>query len=143
MTYFSPFANSLTPVSIGPFGDIGDGAYVPLQDIDNTFQYSGSVSWNKGNHNFKFGATLIRRQARNVQSASAVGAYSFNLASDNNPDQLTQQNNQLASALLGAFNNQSRNFNISPPDYRSWEPSFFAQDSWKVNSKLTVSWRSL
>ena len=138
MTSFSPFADSLTPVSIGPFGDIGDGAYVPLQDVDNTFQYNGTLSWTKGNHNFKFGGSLIRRQARNVQSASAVGAYGFNLSSDNNSDQLTQQNNQLASALLGAFQNQSRNFNISPPDYRSWEPSGFAQDSWKVNPKLTL-----
>jgi hypothetical protein len=138
MTNFSPFANSLTPVSIGPFGDIGDGAYVPLQDIDNTFQYSGTLSWTKGNHNIKAGLGLIRRQARNVQSASAVGAYGFNLTSDSNSDQLTQQNNQIASALLGAFNNQTRNFNLNPPDYRSWEPSGFVQDSWKVSPKLTV-----
>jgi hypothetical protein len=138
MTSFSPYANSLTPVSIGPFGDIGDGAYVPLQDIDNSYQYSGTVSWTKGNHNLKFGAGLIRRQARNVQSASAVGAFGFNLTTDSNSDQLTQQNNQIASTLLGAYNNQTRNFNITPPDYRSWEPSFFAQDSWKVNPKLTV-----
>jgi hypothetical protein len=138
MTNFSPFADSLTPVSIGPFGDVGDGAYVPLQDIDNTFQYAGTVSWNKGSHNIKIGAALMRRQARNVQSASAVGAFGFNLTTDSNSDQLTQQNNQIASTLLGAYNNQSRNFNITPPDYRSWEPSFFAQDSWKVNSKLTV-----
>jgi len=138
MTNFSPYADSLTPVSIGPFGDVGDGAYVPLQDVDNTFQYSGTVSWTKGNHNIKIGAGLMRRQARNVQSASAVGAFGFNLTTDSNPDQLTQQNNQIASALLGAYNNQSRNFNINPPDYRSWEPSFFAQDSWKVNPKLTV-----
>jgi Carboxypeptidase regulatory-like domain len=138
MTSFSPFADSLTPVSIGPFGDVGDGAYVPLQDIDNSFQYSGTVSWTKGNHNIKIGAGLMRRQARNVQSASAVGAFGFNLTTDSNSDQLTQQNNQIASALLGAYNNQSRNFNITPPDYRSWEPSFFAQDSWKINPKLTV-----
>ena len=137
-TSFSPFADSLTPVSIGPFGDIGDGAYVPLQDIDNTFQYNGTVSWTKGNHSFKFGAGLIRRQARNVQSASAVGAYGFNLTTDSDPDQLTQQNNQLASALLGGFNNQSRNFNISAPDYRAWEPSVFAQDSWKITPQLTL-----
>ena len=58
MTSFSPYADSLTPISVGPFGDIGDGAYVPLQDIDNTFQYNGTVSWTKGNHNFKFGAML-------------------------------------------------------------------------------------
>jgi hypothetical protein len=138
MTSFSPYADSLTPISVGPFGDIGDGAYVPLQDIDNTFEYNGTVSWTRGNHNFKFGAGLIRRQARNVQSASAVGAYGFNLTTDSNSDQLTQQNNQLASALVGAFNNQTRNFNLFPPDYRSWEPSAFAQDSWKVSPKLTL-----
>ena len=140
-TNFSPFADSLTPVSIGPFGDIGDGAYVPLQDIDNTFQYSGTLSWTKGNHNIKAGLGLIRRQARNVQSASAVGAYGFNLSSDSQNtagNQLDTQNNQIASALLGAFNNQSRNFNLTPPDYRSWEPSGFVQDSWKIDPKLTV-----
>jgi len=146
MTSFSPFADSLTPIAVGPFGDIGDGAYVPLQDIDNTFQYGGTVSWTKGNHNVKFGAALLRRQARNVQSASAVGSFSFNLTTDgvNLPtntsaqNQLATQNNQLASTLTGAYNSQSRNFNITPPDYRSWEPSGFAQDSWKINPKLTV-----
>jgi Carboxypeptidase regulatory-like domain/TonB dependent receptor-like, beta-barrel len=141
MTNFSPFADSLTPFAIGPFGDIGDGAYVPLQDIDNTFQYSGSVSWTKGSHNIKAGLSLIRRQARNVQSASAVGAYQFNLQSDTlnaNKDQKTIQDNQLASTLLGAYQSQTRNFNITPPDYRSWEPGGYIQDSWKVNPKLTL-----
>jgi Carboxypeptidase regulatory-like domain len=145
MTAFSPFANSLTPVNIGPFGDIGDGAFVPLNDIDNSFQYSGALSWTKGNHTIKAGLALLRRQARNVQSASAVGFYQFNLPSDTvtnlNGDptlQLQQQNNQLASALVGAFNSQTRNFNLDPPDYRSWEPSGFVQDTWKVNPKLTL-----
>ncbi len=138
MTSFSPFADSLTPISVGPFGDIGDGAYVPLQDIDNTFQYAGTVSWTRGNHNIKAGLSLIRRQARNVQSASAVGAYSFNLPTDSSPDQLTTQNNQLASALVGAYASETRNFNLFPPDYRSWEPNGFVQDSWKASPKLTL-----
>src|ERR1700744_5065545 len=139
MTSFSPFADSLTPINVGPFGDIGDGAYVPLQDIDNTFQYNGTVSWTKGNHNIKAGIALLRRQARNVQSASAVGAYQFNLPSDSvSGNQLAQQNNQLASALVGAFASQTRNFNLFPPDYRSWEPNGFIQDSWKLSPRLTV-----
>jgi hypothetical protein len=138
MTGFSPYADALTPVSIGPFGDIGDGAYVPLNDIDNTFQYAGSLSWTKGNHNFKAGLSLIRRQARNVQSADADGAYQFNLPTDTNANQLTQQNNQIASTLVGAFQSESRNFNLDPPDYRTWEPSGFAQDSWKVSPKLLL-----
>lgn len=134
---FTSVADSLTPISVGPFADIGDGAYVPLQDIDNTFQYAGTVSWTKGNHNIKMGASFIRRQARNVQSASATGAYQFNLPTDSNSDQLTQQNNQLASTLVGAFASLTRNYNLFAPDYRSYEPSFFAQDSWKINPKLT------
>jgi len=139
MTSFSPFANSLTPVSIGPFSDLGDGAYVPLQDIDNTFQYAGTLSWTKGSHNIKVGLSLIRRQARNVQSASAVGAYQFNTSADNVAgNQLATQNNQLASALLGAFQSQTRNYNITPPDYRSWEPNGFVQDSWKATPRLTL-----
>ncbi len=137
-TSFSPFANSLTPISVGPFSEIGDGAYVPLQDIDNTFQYAGSISYSKGTHNIKAGLSFLRRQARNVQSASAVGSYSFNLPTDSNPDQLTQQNYQLASTLVGAFNSQSRNVNIFAPDYRSYEPSGFAQDSWRITSRLTL-----
>jgi len=148
MTSFSPFANSLTPVSIGPFGDIGDGAYVPLQDVDNTFQYSGTLSWTKGNHTIKAGLALVRRQARNVQSASAAGFYQFNTAADNlvpasatgnaTQTQTDIQSNQLASTLLGAFQSQQRNFNIAAPDYRSWEPGGFVQDSWKATPKLTV-----
>ena len=137
-TAFSTFANSLTPVSVGPFADIGDGAFVPLQDIDNTFQYTATISWTKGNHSIKAGGSFLRRQARNVQSASAVGAYGFGLVSDSNANLTTQQDNQLASTLVGAFQNDTRNFNLYPPDYRSYEPGGFIQDSWKLNPKLTI-----
>ena len=137
-TSFSPFANSLTPVSVGPFSDLGDGAFVPLQDIDNTFQYAGTISWTKRNHNIKAGGSFLRRQSRNVQSASAAGAYGFGLVTDSNANLTTQQDNQLASTLVGAFQNDTRNFNLNPPDYRSYEPSGFVQDTWKISPKLTV-----
>jgi hypothetical protein len=146
----SPLASFLTPIQFGPFSDIGDGAYVPLQDIDNTFQYAGTVSYTLHNHNIKAGVSFIRRQARNVQSAFAAGQYTFGLPTDNvappagsDPAalaaaQLKQQNNQLASSLVGAFSAASRNYDLNPPDYRSFEPSFFVQDSWKFNQKLTL-----
>ena len=135
---FNALSSFLTPISFGPFSDIGDGAYVPLQDIDNTYQYVGTVSYTKGNHNIKVGASFLRRQARNVQSAFAAGQYNFNLVSDNAATQKMTQDNQLASSLVGAFAGEGRNYDLTPPDYRSYEPSFFAQDSWKVNPKLTV-----
>ena len=154
---FNSFSNFLTPIQFGPFNDIGDGAYVPLQDIDNTYQYSGSISYTLGNHNIKAGAGVIRRQARNVQSAFAAGQYTFGLQTDSclaafvtsasgavscpNGEGATQkqtQDNQLASSLVGAFTADSRNYDLTPPDYRSWEPSGFILDSWKAQPNLTV-----
>jgi hypothetical protein len=134
----SPLASFLTPIQFGPFSDIGDGAYVPLQDIDNTFQYAGTVSYQLGNHSIKAGASFIRRQAKNVQSAFAAGQYTFGLPSDVSSDSKKQQDNQLASSLVGAFSAASRNYDLNPPNYRSYEPSFFVQDSWKFSPKLTV-----
>jgi hypothetical protein len=136
---FDALSNFLTPIQFGPFSDIGDGAYVPLQDIDNTFQYLANLSYTIGKHNIKGGVSYIRRQARNVQSSFAAGQYTFGLSTDTvaNNNAKSQDNN-LASSLVGAFSADSRNYDLSPPDYRTYEPSFFIQDSWKANSKLTV-----
>jgi hypothetical protein len=145
---FNALSSFLTPIGIGPFSDLGDGAYVPLQDIDNTYQYAGTVSYTLGNHSLKAGVGFIRRQARNVQSAFAAGQYSFGLNTDQvsvGPTAPTQQaatqqtqDNQIASTLVGAFSAASRNYDLNPPDYRSYEPSFFLQDSWRASPKLTV-----
>ena len=136
---FNALSSFLTPIAIGPFSDVGDGAYVPLQDIDNTFQYAGAVSYSKGNHSLKFGGGFLRRQARNVQSSFAAGQYTFGLPSDNiSGNSKKTQDNNIASTLVGAFSAASRNYDLNPPDYRSYEPSFFAQDSWKLNPRLTV-----
>jgi hypothetical protein len=133
---------ALTPTGVGnwTFSPLGDGAYVPLQDIDNTFQYSGTVSYTIGNHNTKLGAGLIRRQARNLQSAFPYGDFEFGLATDSTHDEI------LASTLAGAFNSTSYNVDygaggvVNTPDYRTWEPSFFAQDNWKISPRLTVTY---
>ncbi len=136
---FNATSNVLTPIAFGPFSDIGDGAYVPLQDIDSTFQYAAIVSYSKGNHNLKFGVSYIRRQDRNLQSAFPAGQYGFGLLSDNvSGNQKKQQDNQLASSLVGAFSSASRNYNLNTPDYRTFEPSAFVQDSWKARPNLTV-----
>lgn len=151
---FTALANNLTPIGFGPFSDIGDGAYVPLQDIDNTYQYAAIVSYTRGNHTLRGGASFIRRQARNVQSAFPAGQYGFGLTTDNcapgtlynkttsacNVTATDKQryDNNLASSLIGAFSSDSRNFNLVPPDYRTYEPSFFIQDSWKALPNLTV-----
>ena len=81
-----------------------------------------------------------------MQSPYVGGQYTFGLPTDSSPvpgstvqpSATQQRDNGIASALTGAFSGEQRQVDLTAPDYRTWEPSFFVQDSWKVTPKLTV-----
>jgi hypothetical protein len=134
---FGPLASSGLPlINIAGFAPLGDSNFVPIVDISNTFEYNGAVTYNRGAHSMKFGAALIRRQAQNQQSNNGVGNISFGLPEDGGSASL----NNLATFLTGAFTGEGRNTDLFIPNYRSWEPGFYAQDSWKVKPWLTVNY---
>jgi hypothetical protein len=134
---FGPLSSSGLPlINIGGFAPLGDSNFVPIVDISNTFEYNGAVSYTRGTHTFKFGAALIRRQAQNQQSNNGVGNINFGLPEDGGSASL----NNLATFLVGAFTGEGRNTDLFTPNYRSWEPGFYAQDSWKVRPWLTLNY---
>jgi len=59
------------------YASLGDANYLPLEYLDNTFQYNGSVTYTIGSHAIKAGAALIRRQLTAFQSTSPAGFFSF------------------------------------------------------------------
>jgi len=128
---FSAESSGLPLFDITGLATLGDSRFIPLQALNNTFQYGGAVSYNRGTHLIKVGGTLIRRQARSVQSANANSSYSFGLNGDADP---------LATFLVGAFTSVGRNNNLFSPDYRTWEPGFYAQDVWKATHRLTINY---
>ena len=145
---YSAASSGLPLVSVGGgFAPLGDSNFVPIADLTNTYQYSGVVSYNRGRHNMRFGAESIRRQARNQQSSNVVGNVNFGLAQDGTGTvngagvALTAAqaaNNSLATFLVGAFTGEGRNIDLYTPNYRTWEPGFFAQDTWRATPNLTL-----
>ncbi|HZU32482.1 MAG TPA: TonB-dependent receptor [Candidatus Angelobacter sp.] len=132
---FGPSATGLPLILLPNIQALGDSRFIPLEDLNNTFQYNGAVTYNFGRHSIKAGAALIRRQAREVQSDNANGRFNFGLPEDGgNPAA------DLASFLVGAFTGVARSASLFAPDYRMWEPGFFAQDNWKVRPWLTVNY---
>ena len=123
--------SGLSPTSINGYADLGDGAFIPIEDIDNTFQEQGALTINRGAHSIKIGAALIRRQATNLQNNYGNGNYGFN--------QINGDQTGLASLLQGTFNNVQRSTSLIPPHYRVWEPSVYVQDDWHAASNLTLN----
>ena len=90
------------------YSSLGDDAYVPLQHIENTFQYTGAVTWTKGTHSFKFGVGMIRRQALSVQSSQLRGDMTFDGVFTGN---------SMADLLTGQATTAQRGFNWFPQDF--------------------------
>jgi hypothetical protein len=132
---FGPSASGLPLILFPNIQALGDSRFIPLEDLNNTFQYDGAVTYNFGQHTIKAGAALIRRQAREVQSDNANGRYQFGL-----PRDAGDPAKDLATFLVGAFTGVARSASLFAPDYRMWEPGFYVQDNWKARRWLTLNY---
>jgi outer membrane receptor protein involved in Fe transport len=121
---------------IQSFEGLGDATFVPLLQFDNTFQYSGAVTWTRGAHNIKFGANVIRRQFSLVQSATPRGQFTFNASTTAAPAPL---NVGLANFIVGSPVTITRQASLYKPGYRSWETGYYVQDDWRANRWLTLN----
>lgn len=134
-------ASSGLPLT-GPdtFAPLGDSNFLPITDLTNTFEYNGAISYTIGRHNIKAGALVIRRQAQNDQSSNGVGSISFSGLIPAQDAGISGSPDALAEFLVGAFSSEGRNVDLYVPNYRSWEPGFYAQDTWRVTQKLTLTY---
>lgn len=103
----------------------GGSNFVPLRDKDNSYQLNGNLIYSHGNHSFRFGGGAIRRTALNLQDNQGEGSWTFRTGA--------------AGLLEGIFSAATRNNNLYPPVYTTWEPSVYLQDDWHVAPKLTVN----
>jgi hypothetical protein len=107
-----------------PWLTIGGPNEQPYHNIENAFQYAGSLTYTHGSHEFKFGGGIIRRQAWIDQVHTAAG---FILCSD------------AASCLEGLPIFLQRQTPVYDNNYRGSEFSGYAQDNYRVTAKLTLN----
>ncbi|MBX7219376.1 MAG: carboxypeptidase regulatory-like domain-containing protein [Blastocatellia bacterium] len=105
----------------------------PQTIINNTFTYTDTVSWQKGNHNFKFGGAFSPYQNNTLYDFYVNGAFFLYGASDGG-----FTGNDFADFLLG-LPNEYLQFGSAPSNIRTKSAYAFAQDEWRVRPNLTLS----
>jgi hypothetical protein len=111
-------------VNVTGYIGLGDGAPLPLDYIENWFQYAGAVTYTHGKHNIKVGGGIIRRQATATKSSPGRGQWTVK---------------DLPNLLQGNFTAVSRNNTLERQHYRTWEPSVYVQDDWHLMHNLTIN----
>ncbi len=104
---------------------VGDGAFVPIHNHNNTFQYNGVLTWNHGDQTIKAGGALIRRQVNYGQPTWAPQGM-FWIAN-------------FAQLLSGGDVFIARGDQTGVQGFRTWEPSTFVQDDWRARKWLTLN----
>ncbi|MBI4478846.1 MAG: TonB-dependent receptor [Acidobacteria bacterium] len=115
-------------LSPSPLTGIGPAGIVKLYQVQNAFQFDDNMTWTRGNHTLKFGASVTRFQWNTDQPAFIQGSISFN----NLANFRTLAGGAGATFLLP----ESSTFR----HLRTSLLGFFAQDDWRVSSRLTVNY---
>jgi carboxypeptidase family protein len=139
------------PNDLGAFPQIsfsgGTGSSISMGLTSNglgaetRYSISESLTWIHGHHTFKFGGSHWRFDNNSRNESSTAGSFSFNNQMTSQPDSpnLTSWGSSFASFLLGDLSNANTTL-PSTTGYRFGHYSLFAQDDFRVTSKLTLSY---
>jgi hypothetical protein len=99
----------------------------------NTYELTDSVSWNRGKHALKFGATLIRREVAFFNPQEGKGYFWI----DNGT--IIYTGYEVSELLAGGVYNYQIGAQSGFFANEGQEDGFFAQDTWRVNHRLTLN----
>jgi hypothetical protein len=107
---------------------------------DNVYQVNDSVSWVKGKHNFKFGGEVRMLQFNVRRLTQGSGEFDFSPAQTSSTGNASGTGgDSVASSLFGLSDTTTLNYGaFSGVRYKDF--SFYGQDSYKFNSRLTLNY---
>ena len=123
------------------------GDFGPYRVPQNTYQVVEGMSYTTGNHTFKFGGTILRRQVDLFRPNRGKGYFFLygngdftQCRNENDPESASGTTRFEQADLLIGF---VCNYQVGPPfgtvGTRTWENGFFGQDDWRVSRKLTLN----
>jgi hypothetical protein len=117
-------------IQIGGYASAGDPITGPRETYQNTFDFSGSLSWIHGRHEFKFGGGFRRDQINALQGIATNGFFVFSTF---------PYTDGFASFLSGnpvVFLQGGGDFSR---EIRDKALDFYGQDNYRVTSHLTLN----
>ncbi len=126
----NPVANGLPYLTLTGYLSLGPANTIPKIYSFNNYQYSGSLTWIKGLHSFKFGGDFLRSQYFSRSYGDTRGLASFLGRFTGEP---------VADFVLGWADSTRRQLDAGGPYHLVSSYSGFAQDDFKITPSLTLN----
>ena len=122
---------------------------MPWHQANTTINVNDNITWVRNKHTLKFGMFYQRNRKDQIAWGNVNGQFNFDVAPTAAPldstgnstcPQLVFCGDPYASALLGDFKNFSQSTARPIGQFRYNQLEFYAQDTWKVTSRLTLDY---
>src|ERR1017187_1322759 len=116
---------------------------MPWHQANTTINVNDNLSWVRHNHTLKFGLFYQRNRKDQIAWNNINGQFQFQSSSTGSSSCEGVCGDPYASALLGLFNgNPGFLQSTARPlgEFRYNQLEFYVQDTWKVNSRLTLDY---
>ena len=133
------FSTGLAEIRVSGLNNIGDFQFRPAVIVSNNFQISDNLDATRGNHTFKIGFDVIRRQTNVFQASRPRGFFQFTSIYTNNPVKRENTGFGAAELLLGKPRTVDLKGIVGTRGLRRTDWGFYFQDDWKVTPKLTLN----
>ena len=116
---------------------ITNGRVMPTCNHDRRYVFQDDLTVSKGRHSFKFGVYIENDETlAPINATNYMGNYNFGSANTNPLD----SGNGYANMLLGVVTQYTEATNRVAWEVGHWEVDAYAQDTWRVNSRLTIDY---
>jgi hypothetical protein len=137
-----PFDWGLPGISFTSFGGLSDPT--PRRELDQTYSFSETVSWNRGKHNWRFGGDYRRilqsfRSARNAEGSFVFTGFATSQYSSGSTQPITDTGYDFADFLLGFPQQTSLQSGATSYNFRANSYDFFVQDDWRFRPNLSFN----
>jgi hypothetical protein len=119
------------------FVAIGDAQDGPFFIDDNTTQLVDNLAWTRGKHSFRFGFEYTRQNFNQVGNQFSRGQFAFQAYATRGPN--NTGGDAFAEFLLGDLYNSIVAVAMGEANFQRNAIAAFADDTWKVTPKLTLS----
>uniref|UniRef100_Q01SJ9 TonB-dependent receptor, plug n=1 Tax=Solibacter usitatus (strain Ellin6076) TaxID=234267 RepID=Q01SJ9_SOLUE len=144
-----PQTSGFPDIYLGFGAQTGGSTYKPLNFLDRNYQFSDEVTARLGRHQLKAGAQYRRVNSAPFFSLFPTGFQYYagpgiSLTGDPNYNFYDPAafyyngGSDIADLLLGLPYSVNLGLQLTSPETRSWEGSFFTQDTWQVTRALAL-----
>jgi hypothetical protein len=124
------------------FSGLGDSSDGPYQIQDNVLQFVDNLSWTHGKHTFRFGFEYNRMNFNQVGNQFSRGQFTFQPnATQSSPSATGAKTggDAFSEFLLGDIYDSTVAVSIANAAFQRNAEAAFADDTWKLTPKLTVT----